>query len=433
MHSGPLFLTQATGRVGALGYITAFQYVVATAAALSAIVDNDPYSPLADGTLAVVNTFRGPKEIWALDTVSTAVPDGSTIVAAFSAGNWILISAQSISVALPQAAIIWQPGGVTVPNSNIVATWPEVETAVNYANGDMEVAIDTSITFPAPIPATSTLDGKGRLSFVSATGVLTQVTIAPGGQVKNFKSLENLSFESSITAPGLAPLVFNLGTVAQPQTLHLQRSIIQPTAGSNQGAMAVQTTRLLVQNDESSLIAGTGVEPAACVAFEAGAGTASVTIVSTTQSSLGDQSVRAPAGTAVFLLNDASVNFPTLAGQAGTVSYNWIDTAARVKFDDTLVAPAIVATTPLGGKEVQQALNVLKPFNQPFTFPVGPGPVVSVIHNKGQEFMFVAVYDNSVPPKMVLPDNVTAVSANQTDVDFASYTAGLTGTITVRI
>jgi hypothetical protein len=441
MHSGALYNPQATGRNGGLGYLNAFEFVVATAAQLETNINDaapggDATSPLATGALAIVNGAT-VKELWSLDTASTAAADGTKIVnsqssaAGVNPGRWFLISALN-AFTPPAAALIYSPLNPGGSTGNIVVTWAEVVSAVNAANGDIEIAVDT--TFQTPAPITADLDGLARMSLISAIGPRAQVSITTGVQLKNVRLFRDLDIISTIAASGTPPLVFNKGTALLNQYVQFYNTVILPTAGSTVGAMIEQASRAVFFVDATSNLDGQGVEPGAAVAMEVQAALG-VSVISTTESRLGTVSFRVPAGGVLNLDNDASVPFPVLARQLGTVNYTWIDIAARTGYDDTLVSPPIVvgpsATAP-GGPEVQDAIDALKPFYQAYGPVVGPA-TITVTHGKGQATPFVVVYDNSVPPQVIIPDLIEAPTGNSVDVTFAGVGVTYQGTIAVRI
>jgi len=94
VKTGSIYLYEPTGRAGGPGYLAGYVSVVSTPAGLTAILDNDPANPLADGSPAMVASGQS-KQVWTLSTTSTATVNGTTVVATLSGvGRWLMVTAQ---------------------------------------------------------------------------------------------------------------------------------------------------------------------------------------------------------------------------------------------------------------------------------------------------------------------------------------------------
>ena len=90
MHTGYQDKLEPTGRLGAAGYQAAYTFVEANAAAITAI--DTAALLLGDGSLAIA---MDTKDVYAYDSQSSAVPDGTTVLNATGAGRWLIIHASS--------------------------------------------------------------------------------------------------------------------------------------------------------------------------------------------------------------------------------------------------------------------------------------------------------------------------------------------------
>jgi hypothetical protein len=413
MHSGPLFLTQATGRVGALGYLASYSYVVASAAALSLIVDNSATDPLADGTEAVVMTAL-VNELWVLNTNSAALANGTTVVAALTSGRWIRIatSATPASSAI-QTDVIYRPA-VGASSGLILKTWAEVETAAAAAAGLLRVWMDpTGTAGTVFIPATAATPGRGMMEWHSATGFQVNVEVTAGGVITDLALAKDLIVESDLT--GATPFVFNAGRI-----LRLDNTLFRPTTLAVLGAMfnVPAATTIKVYVDESSDMSFGGAGFAASVAA-----TGTLNLQVTRKSRVLNRAIDSVATAVVNALRDASAPDFTLNG-AGTLNVTLIDRAENAFFDDASVLPAIVPTPVAGGPSIQQAIDALKPVI--ITDVVADGGynagtgVITITHNKGVQYLSrIEAYDPS--NLRILPDDATATGVNTMDVKFTSF------------
>lgn len=419
-HSGPLALTQPTGRVGALGYVTAYQYVVATPAALTAIIDNDPYTPLADGTFAAVVT-RATTEIWVLNTTSIAAPDGTTVVAAHSAGNWVLISAQSASAAQARAAIIYDPSQAT--DGNRVQTWAEVETATAFAHGAIDIWISPRNGEPISIPAT-TIQGGGAARLYGLGKKVGVTLAAPDTSVfQDFESVQDIAFAMTFTAVGPNTGVFKFtGTAETFRLVNTTFNIANLSTAGNSIILVPGGATLNVFMTEGSGASGGG----GCFVFNVAAtGVLNVyAFTRTTFSPIGQPFNIAPTGSA-DIFGDASVT--QLPAATAGLQFTYADSSSRVFYQDSATSPVIVPIpSPYGGANVQQAIDALKPFIKSFVAGDLVAGVLTVNHAKGVQYLSrVIISDDS--NKQIIPDGVTFTDANNASINLSSFGA-ITGT-----
>jgi hypothetical protein len=246
MKSGPLSLTQQSGHAGGLGYLPAYQYVVALATDLSLIQDAVVGDSLANGTFAAVLIAGGQKQIWTLDTTSLA-PVGPTVVYALSAGGnpanpgrWEMMTAQPNTSATDFFTdIIYRPAGVAVPGL-VYTSWTgagSVESVITADQGLVRIWLDpTGVVGPMTISPTAASTGKGMAELHSATGQQITLTLTPEFTLDSFGLFKDVVIESAVdfSAPGVHKFALTFGV----QTIvRFDNAIVRPTGLATLGAM----------------------------------------------------------------------------------------------------------------------------------------------------------------------------------------------------
>jgi hypothetical protein len=140
--------------------------------------------------------------------------------------------------AAPSNIIVYKPGAV--PSGNIYATWAAAYAARLLVSGPATIAVDVSITNPAPVPAgTYNLAGTKLLGLSTGITPLPNVlSLADGVTFTNVTDLENIEIDCNNVAGAVVSL--SAGTT----TVVLRNSIIQPQAAGafwnvNSGAVLI--------------------------------------------------------------------------------------------------------------------------------------------------------------------------------------------------
>jgi len=111
--------------------------------------------------------------------------------------------------------IVFRPGGVST--QNVVATWPEVMTALGKTQGDRILQFDDSVVSPVviPFPASGSYPMAGVV-WASFPGRSAQISI-PEGVL--FTELRTLTDGVRVTFTGITPPVSDFGTPGSPSDL----------------------------------------------------------------------------------------------------------------------------------------------------------------------------------------------------------------------
>jgi hypothetical protein len=428
MHTGPLSLTQSLGHAGGLGYLPAYQYVVATAAALTAIPDAVAGNSLADGTFAAVLIAGGQKQIWVLDTTSTQPIDGVTCVATDSGvGRWIMMTAQPNTTANDfYTDLIYRPAGVAVPGLVYTAwTGPNsIESVLTADQGLTRIWLDnTGVLGAMTITPTAASDGKGMAELHSATGKQITLTLTPESTLKSIGLFQDVIIESAVdfSAPGVHNFAL---TFAEKTNVRFDNSIVRPTGAATSGVMIGVlatteggTTLQIFLDNKSQLIGTHG--PLYALQVAGGATPATCEIHATRDAVIDGTAIFLEAATLLAVHRDASVD-PFAVSGTGLVSVTLCDKASNEFYDDTLTAPAIVPVPVAGGASQQQAFDALKPFILPFVDADLVAGILTVTHNKGVQYLSrIVVSDGS--NAQIIPDGVVFTDANTVTIDMTSF------------
>lgn len=146
-------------------------------------VDPDSYLSLADALVALVDA--GDDYFASIGVVPSPVP----------------VPPPPPPPVLVSNGIIWRPG---VPSAgNVVATWPEVQAAVDAANGAIVVYVDSSIA-NAFIPA-GTWKGYGAVRLATLGKEGFHVTIQNGATLVDYAAIDGVVVQCAcVTAPSFS-------------------------------------------------------------------------------------------------------------------------------------------------------------------------------------------------------------------------------------
>jgi len=129
----------------------------------------------------------------------TTVPDGVNVLDTHLGGDTRWVKTGIVSGVAPggSAAIIWQPGGVSV--GQIYATWHEVQTAIAGLTAPFVVYVDQTLGVPI-IPAASGVTDFKLLGTLSGASDGANVTIEEGATLRDVIALSNCSVICLATA-----------------------------------------------------------------------------------------------------------------------------------------------------------------------------------------------------------------------------------------
>jgi len=100
-----------------------------------------------------------------------------------------------------KSIITWAPGttGTVAP---VYSDWNDIESVVNALQGNAKLCIDmTGLPGFAQVPATASLDGKGRLEIVGVgPNGEAELQIADGGQIKNVQTWRTIVVRAAPSA-----------------------------------------------------------------------------------------------------------------------------------------------------------------------------------------------------------------------------------------
>ncbi len=247
--------------------------------------------------------------------------------------------------------VIYKPGTLTVPGSNMYGLWSEVLAVASQTNVNQILNIFFDDTVVSPCPINQSYDFKGRTAFYSAlsTSLPATARINDTIVISNLRGIyRTLSLVcDSITTNSLffdnnAPLelregsnIVNTATALVPTILvdNKNLSVVQYLGSfiASQGNPAVPMIRL-INNATLALVNNFNLAPSVLMTdaiSDDGTGTLSI-------------------------ISDASWDsYPTFASFTGTYNQQKVDNASLVNYDDTkLVA--------FGATNVQSALDSLK-------------------------------------------------------------------------
>jgi len=150
---------------------------------------------------------------------ATAPADGYVLTYDLADGYW-----HAAPPAAPQS-IIFKPGSTSI--GNIVATWTEVVTHINAANGLLDVYVDASLATPT---VSASVDCKGRTRFIGIERYVvggsnsTQLDVPDGFIITNPASFYGLTLSCTGNAVIIALTITSAQTTFECTSIYMSMS-----------------------------------------------------------------------------------------------------------------------------------------------------------------------------------------------------------------